>query len=211
MTLKIVKQIALATTFGILLNLCLATLAQADTIYQYTGNSYDPADCEGAYCSGGPYHLSITVDVSAPVGALDNLTQFGPLFLGSLSPFVQSFSFSDGLEFLSSANPDEAGGYFDVQTDSSGNIVAWDAHLESDTGSVAFISLNDPGFVYDSGGTPGASSVSFGSNMNDPGTWTMTTTAPASTPEPDSLLLVIAGGASALLLMRKKRGVQFRI
>jgi hypothetical protein len=164
---------------GALSILCAGGAAQADTVYQYTGNAYQ---------SGGPYHISITIDVDATASELANLTQYGPIFLGDLSPYDVAFSISDGVTTLSNLALDSP--YFDVETDSAGNIVLWDVHAQDPAGDISFLSINAPG--------PGSSGLvedisTAGSNMNDPGTWTKTTSAPSAAPEPSSGWLLAIG------------------
>ena len=64
-------QQLVVTLFIMLMVFCVAPSANADTVYTYTGNAY--TSCGGAYCVGGPYALSVTLDTTLSGNALDNL------------------------------------------------------------------------------------------------------------------------------------------
>jgi hypothetical protein len=99
---------------------------RADTVYSYTSPTYN--NCTGTYCTGGPYALSFTFDVTAGT-PLDNLSLFGS---GSdITADVSSFTFTDGsgLE-ITQAN---ATAYsFQIATDASGNLTSWAVWADAD-------------------------------------------------------------------------------
>ena len=102
-----------------------ASSAQADTVYTYTGNAYTA--CDGSPYSSpsislptpgtcGPYALSITFDVAAP---LDNLTS-----LTNIDALVTTFTITDGAGFtINQSNWTEYD--FSVATDATGDITEW--------------------------------------------------------------------------------------
>ncbi|MFZ0978852.1 MAG: PEP-CTERM sorting domain-containing protein [Candidatus Acidiferrales bacterium] len=102
-----------------------ASSAQADTVYTYTGNAYNA--CDGSPYSSpsislptpgtcGPYALSITFDVAAPLDDLTSLTNIDAL--------VTTFTITDGAGFtINQSNWTEY--YFSVATDATGDITEW--------------------------------------------------------------------------------------
>jgi hypothetical protein len=186
--------------FGLLGLLCftLPSVAQADTAYTYTGNAY--TSCTGAYASGGTCvgdALSITFDTTLTGSALDNLP------LTDITPYVSSFSFSDGV-----ASSTQADGYlqvFQIATDSSGDIIEWVMSTFSEPGgpSTPFAEAASyggrPTGVNDYGRTGPVDSLNppnTATNQDDPGTWSGG--PPATTPEPSALPMVALGLAGLL-------------
>src|SRR5271166_1290064 len=112
-------------SIGLLSLLCLILPGslRADTVYTYTGNAYNSADCIGTYCSGGPYAMSITFDTTLSGSAVDDLTMTNSPN-GNLGFDISRFSLTDGMVSISSADP---GAFLDVDitTDGTGNIVSW--------------------------------------------------------------------------------------
>lgn len=185
-------------------------VASADTTYTYTGKAFDTASCLFKFfCAGpvgpGPITLSFTEATSLP----DNLT--GPIYgimadltLVGLTP--TSFTISDGLNTFTGVN---SFSNFFVETDSSGNIIAW---------NIGYNIPNEYGenTINSTGATPGnpvtviddAANFCFSLQcetfdyVSNPGTWTVQGTT--ATPEPASLLL-LATGFMAFATLRRKR------
>lgn len=211
-----------------LLCLVLPGSLQAQTVYTYTGNAYNPADCFGVYCSGGPYALSITFDTTLTGSALDNLT-VNTVTGGDLTADISSFSFTDGILAINQGNanlsPDFT--FFDVSTDNNGNITAWALQgfcypacgPDQPNDQVIAISHSVPPFgtndVTDQSAVYACSTTEcsifgagggLGANFGPAGTWT-STAAVTITPEPCSLLLFGTGlvGLTVTVGWRRKQ------
>src|SRR5271167_3953383 len=107
-------------TFAVLaLVVCVAAPAATMTQYNYSGDTYGTADCDGPYCTGGPYALIITFDTSLTGAALDNLG-----YNTDITSDITSFSISDGSGFALTKST--ATSYnFQIGTDASGNLDWW--------------------------------------------------------------------------------------
>lgn len=89
------------------------SVSMAAVVYTYIGNNYNnfqPVESSSFYDSSMQIELSFTVD--------SLLTDFA----GSAVALVTSYSFYDGINLLTKADGD---GTFDLNTDSSGNILQW--------------------------------------------------------------------------------------
>ena len=198
---------------GCVLLLVAGGVASADTTYIYIGQAFNSAGCLfGVFCGpapvgSGPITLSFTEATPLPA----NLT--GPIYgiMADLTTLVgltpTSFTISDGLNTFTGVN---SFSNFFVETDSSGNIIAWN------------IGYNIPGVygentINSTGATPGnpvtvqdgAASFCFSLQCetvhfvnNQAGTWTVQ--GATATPEPASLVLV-ATGFMAFAALRRKR------
>jgi len=208
-----------------------APTAHADTVYTYTGNAYNPADCLGVYCSGGPYAMSITFDTTLTGSALDNLT-IDTVAGGDLTADVSSFSFADGILTINQGNailnPEFTS--FDVSTDDNGNITAWSLSALCDpvcgpsqpddqvialSRSIPPFAINDvtdQSAVY-ACSTSECSALAAGGGLGDnfgpAGTWTSSATV-TNTPEPSSLLPVAAGLLGLIVVGRRMQIGQTR-
>jgi PEP-CTERM motif len=163
---------------------CLLTLpVMADEIYTYTGQDFQVAT--GVYSTSDFVSGSFTL--ASPLG--DNEVD------DSLTPL--SYSFSDGVQTITSASP-PSDVTFDVSTDASGNIEGWFINLESPS----------PYFQISTQTTPnqedlGVNGGSEGYNFLDEGSWTMTSSGPSAVPEPGNVAL-IGLGLVAIGLVRRK-------
>jgi len=151
-----------------------ARSAEANTIYQYTGNPF--TSFVSPYTSGDA--LSLSFALASPLA--DNLSN------QAITPI--SFSFSDGVQTLTNLNT--AGNQFVVFTDASGNINHWSMTVETPDQFNDIITANFPGNVIDQAKVLVSSSFRIASNSNTPGSWTLV-------PEPSTLMLC----SSSLLIL----------
>jgi hypothetical protein len=197
------RKLALVVSLSVLA-IGTAASARADTTYTYTGNAL--TDCTGTYfCHSGsqflaPPALSITFDVKAGT-QLDNLTNKN---LNAFVGTIDSFSATDGLGNFVNFGDTEILDIL-VSTNATGNIISWNVFAETadpPLGTVApfakfqteseLASVGDLGFLAVAGNFM-STTVAFGFNSNNPGTWTMTSNSTMPTPEPSSSLLLGAG------------------
>ena len=200
---SLMKSVAARTLMVCLPLVMAAGVASADTTYTYSGQAFTTDTCLfGLFCAGsvgaGPITLSFTE--SAPLaanltGAIDGVMAD----LTAVGATPTSFSIFDGLnkfQGVSSATN------FYVETDASGNIIAWNIGYYN--GFYGEVSINNPVTVYD-----GAASYCFPSNQCEtfhyvasPGTWVETQTG-TGVPEPSSVILLATGLASIATLRRR--------
>jgi PEP-CTERM motif len=201
--------------------LCLVCFLQgtlsANTTYTYTGDAYAPTDCQGTYCTGGPYSLTITFDTTLTGAALDNLVLSGG-FPGNMTEDVVSFSFADGSGLDITQNSPNLSDYFDIATNSSGNITSWNIcalsspsvytggcpgtaipNAETLVSDAYSLNTSGTGNIGDNSGNYVGDFTSINQGANTvAGTWTST-----ATPEPGTWLL-LGGGLLALVLFKPR-------
>lgn len=181
-----------------LLTLPIARVASADTTYIYTGLPYDQASCLfNIFCSGipvgsGPLTFSFTLANPLSANLTGNVGFFLYDMLSNPSTTPISFSISDGLQTFS--GPPTAGFNFDVQTDASGSIIAWNFGFFN--GSYGESTINDyaggVGDVSASFCNPINACETVQFNRNKIGTWSVQSSG-APVPEPASLALLGTG------------------
>lgn len=188
------KRVALSIAFAFFVVLLCAFPAVASPVtYTYTGNAFNqffgltcPPDCG----------ISGSFTLSSAIG--DN-------FAGDVAVLgLTAFNFTDGSIDISSKDS-PASAIITMQTNASGVIVDWNIsfQLGDCSSSCGILSTEGPG----GGGFDLALSIAnefaaSADNMNDPGTWTMTTNG--ATPEPSSFFLLASGLLSLGPLIRRR-------
>lgn len=180
--------------------------ASANVTYHYTGTPYelvhDEAVPPGAYTTG--MRLSGWIELAVPLPPLLALANVDPL----------SFSFNDGRGALSS--PTDLGS-FKLQTDGSGNIVAWSfavINLLSSAGTG--LQMNMTSYYLPDEAVPGLDRVFRvsllnsrvvgydGADTHDPyapqyGTWSV-----SPVPEADTTAMLLAGLGLLAFMVRRR-------
>jgi hypothetical protein len=175
---------------GFLSAIVLAAPASADTVYTYTGNPFTGFQGNDACTAGvGECQLSLSFTLTSPLPANFGSDGFG--FIAQVTPL--SFSMTDGVHTLTQFN---SAPFLLVGTGPSGQIDAWSLDEFSSFGQLGVFlsSVDDPIFtIEDKTNTFGPVEQDFGfaSNLNSPGTWTVTTVP--TVPEPSSLILLGTG------------------
>lgn len=154
-----------------------SVMAKADTTYTYTGTDFTSA--YGAYTTSDSVSGSFTLGSALGVD------------LSNYSFMPTSFSFTDGVQTLTSQSPLSSNDQFEVSTDAAGMITAWNILVYGQQTSIsnAYIATaNEPNYTGDGGGYDDGDGAY---NQGAAGKWTTTTMAP--TPEPGGLLLLGTG------------------
>jgi hypothetical protein len=159
----------------------------ASSTYTYTGLDFQSAS--------GPYTTNDFVSGSFTLASAlgDNLVD------DSITP--ASYSFSDGVQTITSASP-PSDVTFDVSTDGSGNIDGWFINLESPSPYFQISTQTTPNHE-DLGATSAGEGLIFYFPGDPAGTWMMTTSGPSAVPEPSNLGL-IGLGLVAIGFVRRK-------
>lgn len=163
--------------------------ARADAIYQYVGNDFTFGD--------GPYTTTdaVTGTITLSAALADNLSD------AAATPL--SFSFSDGVQTISSTNA--SGSSFTLSTNANGQITGWFISLAIPSPSnvgpvvnsiVSNSTAGDNGDMYEClvTGQTGCTFAAFYEGLNDnlPGTWTELASA---VPEPSTWAMMLLGFA----------------
>lgn len=177
------------------------TIQAQSTTYTYTGSAFDFSTVNNSIQNppgtvASPYSTSDSVTGSFTInGAIDNLNKANFFDNGT-------FSFTDGVQTLSSANGDDF--FAQISTDANGNITGYSLEASSTTDLSDFIVANSGAVSPSSGGK-----IDFGGTDTDvvfAGTNTSgTISAPMSaTPEPGSLALLGSGMAGLAFQLRRR-------
>jgi hypothetical protein len=195
-------QICLSIVVAAVLTAMGAAQSTADTIYTYTGNPFTSAT--------SPYTTNDFVS-----GSFDLATPLGNNFpLSSITPL--SFSFSDGVQTITSTTPGVQPA-FEVQTGASGIPEFWEILL----------TILPPGSTIHTCSLPGprgsgnplcfetirtaidevfiSSTVNFVGNILSPGTWSVTTTPVPGPTIGSGLTGFILAGGGLLVWWRARR------
>jgi hypothetical protein len=181
--------------------LATSGLAHAGLVtYTYSGNSfYKTYYTQGAYTDSDRVTGSFTVEeLSANQSYL------------ALDPTSISFSFTDGHQTITSATSlqpcnvtfaYEGGCTFQISTDATGAISAWEIDLTV-AGSAKDTWIETRASIHGAGDWGQMTYSNSYMSINNPGTWT--STAAAEVPEPASLALVGLALAGAAVSRRKQ-------
>lgn len=185
-------KLKIATLLSLIVLLLFSVSARADTTYTYAGNPMTNGATPDV-CGGGPCTITGSFTLATPLG--DNV----PFSYTPIAPV--SFSFTDGIETIASGSASVL--YFDVGTDASGNINAWDIQVYGlYDGTVTILTVSVPG----SAGLDENYSNGLLIYNTTPGLWDPETVRAVTTPEPRSLPLLSSGlFAVALLALRKRQ------
>ena len=167
----------------------LATGARADTFtYTYTGNNFTLVN--------SPYTTSEMV-----MGTFELSAALPPNLNGNESSLVLSFTMSDGVQTLTSAEAFVE--TFQFSTDSAGTITRWDVEVAINAGNAP--SIETFNFGVSSSDIGSLTNFISGRNSFTPGIWTVSTTP---VPESGTLNMLFSGllGLGLLVGVKRYRG-----
>jgi len=120
---------------------------------------------------------------------------------------ITGFSFTDGLQTFNNTTSIPTTETFDVSTDASGNITAWNVFLQNPSGvsqDYTVATQNGLTITRDFGNQPFGAGESQGSILSDPGTWQMSSGGGSTVPEPGNVSLIGAGLVAIAVVLRKR-------
>jgi len=161
--MKALPKILFAVTAVGALSLAYPASVRAVPItYQYTGNHF--TDVSGPYTTS--MFVTAMVTLAAPLAA--NMPPFT-----DVTPIA--FTFFDGVQTLSSSNPDIDLDTFQVGTNAAGQITSWQILVTSGpvTSNIFIITSGGPIDIHphDTGGQPDLEGGAEGFNFFMPGVW----------------------------------------
>jgi hypothetical protein len=169
----------------------LASAGFADVTYTYSGKDFTG------------FYTDQTINPYVPGDRVTGyLTLPAALPPNTLSVFTPTtFSFSDGYQFITAADPDLNTAYFQVTTDSNSIPVQWDISLLGYDGNLWRIigAYYYDGFPYDTGAITNADILSEGW-VEDPGAWSVR----GIVPETSSLVLLGTGAFTLVGTLRRR-------
>jgi len=164
-----------------------ASVQAVPTTYRYTGNHF--TEVSGRYTTS--MFVTAMVTLAGPLGANMPLTEVTPI----------AFTFFDGVQTISSTNPDITTQFFFFATNAQGEITFWDAGVE------ILHTLPNRGIVTSNGGNPHAPPHDFGfvgpedgQNSRSPGVWS----GPRLVPDAGSTLSLMTLTLMALGLLARR-------
>jgi len=197
--------------FSTLLAISVTPQIKADTTYTYTGNQLtnfiegscpvqsDPQVCPPVNYCPPICSMDASITFSTPLG--DNLNNVF-VMPGDFKFYVPGFP--EATQTPANSLP----GAFNFSTNVSGQIINWNIFVQGAFGFFNYDTYNMSAscptcapFADDN--VFGYAGEGISSNMDDPGTWTVSTTA-AGVPEPSAVTLLLAGiiGLSTLALRK---------
>jgi hypothetical protein len=193
------KKLISAAFFCLLMTLCMAMSAKADSTYTFTGadfNQFSNTSCEPTCSITG----SVTLLEALPPDLVQGIGDSG-------DTFPSSFSFTDGSLKIDNLNAAFYGFSFD--TDSAGNITNYNFYADLADGSSLSGYFNDSigvNELYTANNSAGYDAYIEGDGISV-GTW-----GPASTPAPEpSSLMMLGVGLLGLVGIGLKRSLLFKL